>query len=93
VLPKRRAAARQVPVPFELAYDPAKIDPRFRYTVAARILVNGELRWISQESYPVLTQATHPATLKLSLTRAQHRRIPDQSGRCSRWSSMAPQSG
>ena len=50
------AAGRQVPIPYELAYDPAQIDPRLRYNVSARILVNGELRWINQQAYPVLTQ-------------------------------------
>lgn len=50
------AEGRQVPIPFELAYDPAQIDERNRYNVSARILVNNELRWISQEAHPVLTQ-------------------------------------
>lgn len=55
------ADGRQAPIPFELTYDPEKIDERFSYIVAARILVDGELRWISQESFPVLTQS-NPAS-------------------------------
>jgi putative lipoprotein len=52
------AEGRQVPIPFELTYDPAQIDERFSYTVSARILVNDRLRWISQDAYPVLTQGS-----------------------------------
>lgn len=51
-----QADGRQVPVPFTLTYDPARIDPRLRYTLSARILVDGKLRWVSQQAYPVLTQ-------------------------------------
>jgi uncharacterized lipoprotein YbaY len=47
---------RQVPVPFELKFDPAKIDPKHTYTVSASILVDGELRFISDKAYPVLTR-------------------------------------
>jgi len=47
---------RQVPVPFELKFDPAKIDPKHTYTVSARILVDGELRFRSDKAYAVLTR-------------------------------------
>jgi len=47
---------RQVPVPFELKYDPAKIDPKHTYSVNAWILVDGQLRFINDQSYRVLTQ-------------------------------------
>lgn len=46
---------RQVPVPFSLNVDPAKIDPKHTYAVSAKITVGGELRFISDRSYPVLT--------------------------------------
>lgn len=46
----------QVPIPFTLPYDPADIDPRYRYAVQARITIDGELAWISTTSYPVITQ-------------------------------------
>jgi len=59
------ADGKQVPIPFELTYDPAKIDPRFTYAVAARILVNGELRWISQESNRVLTQGNPTSNVEI----------------------------
>jgi len=48
------AAGRQVPIPFELTYDPGAIAPQGRYAVAARITLNGKLIWISTTIYPVL---------------------------------------
>ena len=49
---------RQVPVPFSLNFDPAKIDPKHTYAVSARITVDGKLVFISDKSYPVLTQGS-----------------------------------
>ena len=49
------AAGRQVPFPYELTYDPAGINPKHTYAVAARITVDGKLRWINTQRYPVLT--------------------------------------
>lgn len=56
VLAEQRFTQRQVPVAFELVVDAAKIDPRMRYTVAARILQGGKLAFINDSAYPVLTQ-------------------------------------
>jgi uncharacterized lipoprotein YbaY len=58
VLAEKRyfAKGRQVPFPFKLTYDPAGIDPGHTYYVAARITVDGKLRWINTQSYPVLTR-------------------------------------
>lgn len=47
---------RQVPIPFELVYDPDQIDPRFSYAVQARIIVEGQLRFITTTRFPVITQ-------------------------------------
>jgi putative lipoprotein len=47
---------RQVPVSFSLKYDPAKIDEKHTYSASARILVDGHLRFISDQSFPVLTR-------------------------------------
>ena len=46
---------RQVPVPFELKFDPAKIDAKHGYGLRAKIVVDGELRFASDQAYPVLT--------------------------------------
>jgi len=50
------AEGRQVPIPFELAVDPARIDPRMRYAVSARVERQGQLLFINDTAYPVLTQ-------------------------------------
>ena len=57
------AEGRQVPLPFELTYDPAAIDPKNTYTVAARITVDGKLRC-----------DLHPAHPRPHTRRAGHRR-------------------
>lgn len=57
VLAEQRFTTRsQVPLPFELTVNPGKIDPRMRYTVAARIEQGGKLLFINDRIYPVLTQ-------------------------------------
>jgi putative lipoprotein len=57
---------RQVPVPFELKFDPAKIDERHLYSVSGRILVDGQLRFTSDKAYPALTRG-NPAHTELLL--------------------------
>jgi putative lipoprotein len=48
-------AGKQVPIGFELAYDPAAVDPRRIYAVQARIELQGQLRFISDRRYEVVT--------------------------------------
>jgi putative lipoprotein len=43
------------PIPFDIAYDPSRIEPRHSYTVRARILVDGKLLFTTDQHYPVLT--------------------------------------
>jgi YD repeat-containing protein len=47
---------RQVPVPFTLAYNPDRIIANNTYAVNARILVDGNLQFISTTRYAVITQ-------------------------------------
>jgi putative lipoprotein len=47
---------RQVPVPFEIKVDPAKIDPKHTYALSARIVVDDKLRFVNDKAYPVLTR-------------------------------------
>ncbi len=47
---------RQVPIPFELVYNPEQIDPRFSYAVQARITVDGQLQFINTSRVAVITQ-------------------------------------
>ena len=59
------AEGRQVPVPFTLTYDPAKIVPANRYSVRATIRSgDGMLMFSSTQAYPVLT---HGAPSKVDL--------------------------
>lgn len=51
----------QVPIPFELKYDPAAIQPRGRYSVAARITEDGKLTWTSTKITTVFAPGT-PST-------------------------------
>jgi len=46
----------QVPIPFELRYDPDKIGPRYTYAVQARIEQGGKLLFISTQVFPVITR-------------------------------------
>jgi putative lipoprotein len=46
----------QVPIPFALQYDPARIDARHRYSVGARIEVDGKLWFVSDTHNGVLTE-------------------------------------
>jgi putative lipoprotein len=50
------AGGRQPPFPYELAYDPAQIDPRMTYAVSARITEGNDLLFISDTVNPVLTR-------------------------------------
>ena len=43
------------PLAFQIAYDPARIEPRRRYVVRARILVGDRLFFTTDQTYPVLT--------------------------------------
>lgn len=42
-------------VPFTLYYDPFAIDPAASYAVSATISVSNEVKWLSAQTYPVLT--------------------------------------
>lgn len=55
---------RQVPVPFALKYDPAKIDPKHSYGVRAKIVVDDQMRFASDQAYPVLTNG-HPPNVEV----------------------------
>lgn len=44
-----------VPIPFAIAYDPARIDPRHSYCASATIEVDGKVMFRSTERFSVLT--------------------------------------
>ncbi len=49
------AKGRQVPIPYVLPYDTAKIDPAHRYVVRATIKDGDQLLFTSAQAYPVIT--------------------------------------
>lgn len=61
------AEGRQVPIPFELTYDPAQIDTTQTYLVTGRILVNGEIIFSSQSGMPVITNGAPTEGIELLL--------------------------
>ena len=50
-----RPAGKQVPIAFELTYDPARIDPRGRYLIQVRILEGTRLRFAGADAYRIIT--------------------------------------
>ena len=59
----------QVPIPFEIAYDPAQIDERMSYAVQARIEAGGELMFITTQHFPVITRGNPSTDLEIVLER------------------------
>jgi putative lipoprotein len=49
----RIASPGNPPIPFEVFYDPARIDPGRRYAVRARVLVHERPLFLTDQSYPV----------------------------------------
>jgi uncharacterized lipoprotein YbaY len=60
---------RQVPIPFDLKFDPAKINPQHRYGLRATILVDGAVRFRTETAYPVITHG-HSSKADLILKQA-----------------------
>jgi putative lipoprotein len=46
---------RQVPIPFEIVYRPADIDPMHTYAVQARVLLGGRPLFTNTTTYKVIT--------------------------------------
>lgn len=48
-------SGKQVPIPFQLPYGQADIDPSHRYSVRAALLVGDKVKFRSTRAYPVIT--------------------------------------
>ena len=57
------------PIPFEIAYDPSRIDTGHRYAVRARVTVGEKLWFATAQSYPVLTAGKRPQNVAVLLKR------------------------
>lgn len=62
VISAKRYALSGVPFFFELEYDDAIIDPRFTYTVSAKIVQDEQVLFRTTTSYPVITNETEQTT-------------------------------
>jgi len=67
-------AGHQVPLTFELPYDPAKIDPKRSYVLSARITVDGQLMFLNTTAYRVITQGNpEKADMVLQMVEGQRK--------------------
>ena len=74
-------AGENVPIPFELSYDPAHIDPRHRYVVRAEIRDGaGALQWTSDTAYPTITVGAPSDGLELLVIRVSDPSSPGSEG-------------
>ncbi|BBT15401.1 YbaY family lipoprotein [Metapseudomonas otitidis] len=55
----------QVPLAFQLSYDPANLQSGHQYAVAARIELDGKLMFISSERHSVKLDGTDPQPLRI----------------------------
>jgi putative lipoprotein len=69
-------AGRQVPIPFELQYDPALIDTQRTYAVRATVRTGSVLHFTTTQVYPVLTRGSG-SHVDLLLERAQGPGTPE----------------
>lgn len=59
------SAGKQVPLSFELSYDPANIDASHIYVLGARISINGKVVWSSPEAVEVVTKGNPTKGIEL----------------------------
>lgn len=60
---------RQIPIPFEIEYDPLDVNPRRNYVVTAQITANGRPLYTTVQQYAVLTNG-RPQTASIEVERA-----------------------
>ncbi|MBZ9785203.1 YbaY family lipoprotein [Pseudomonas sp. REP124] len=61
----------QVPLPFHLSYDPAKVEANHRYSINARIEVDGKLLFITTENHAVRLDGSDPQPVKVRVDAAR----------------------
>ena len=57
----------QVPIPFEIEYNPADIDERYVYALRARIEVEGKLWFINTSRYAVITRGNPTSNIEVTV--------------------------
>jgi putative lipoprotein len=66
----------QVPVPFKISYDPAKINPTHTYAVQARILRNGQVPFVNKAPCYVITRG-HSSTAEILLAKTENKSVDE----------------
>ncbi|MNF63001.1 hypothetical protein D3C84_446890 [compost metagenome] len=61
----------QVPLAFHLSYDPMQVEPTHRYSVNARIEVDGKLMFITTENHAVRLDGSDPQPVKVRVDAAR----------------------
>lgn len=64
------AAGQQVPISFQVSYNPADVDPAHTYSLRANITINGTMTFTSTTAYPVITSGA-PMQANIMLQQAQ----------------------
>lgn len=64
-----------VPIPFTIAYDPARVVAGRNYVVTARILVDDRVWFVTDRNYPVITRG-QPSEVQLILRRTSGQTLP-----------------
>jgi putative lipoprotein len=62
-----RTEGRQVPLPFRLEYDPARIDPRMRYAVSGELRAGGRILFLNTTRHGVLTHGAPTDNVEILL--------------------------
>jgi len=65
-----RTNGRQVPLPFRLEYDPARIDPRMRYSVSGELRAGERILFLNTTRHGVLTQGAPSDNVEILLEQA-----------------------
>lgn len=74
---KITTTGQQVPIPFKLAFNPAKIKPNHSYVVRAEIKIKDKLAFTTTKSYPVITNG-NPLKVNLVLQQPQNQSLQNQ---------------
>jgi putative lipoprotein len=69
------SGGKQVPIPFQISYNPSDINPAHKYQVQANIRVNGKLMFTGVIPYLVITNG-EPSQVALLLERAPEKPAP-----------------
>lgn len=62
-----KTEGRQVPLPFRLEYDPARIDPRMRYAVSGELRAGGRILFLNTTRHSVLTHGAPSDNVEILL--------------------------